>query len=66
MNANDSLEKTNIGIRKVIQLLDRVVNFVPFDIFGGSIIDEEQIVGIEGKIVEYTGYQIYPQSIVYV
>ena len=59
MNASDSLEKTSIGIRKVIQLLDRVVNFVPFDIFGGSLIDEEQMVGIEGKIVKYAGYQIY-------
>jgi hypothetical protein len=59
MNAGDSLEKASIGIRKVIQLLDRVVNFVPFDIFGGSLIDEEQIVGIEGKIVKYAGYQIY-------
>ncbi|CEG81855.1 hypothetical protein RMATCC62417_16005 [Rhizopus microsporus] len=59
MNASDSLEKTSIGIRKVIQLLDRVVNFVPFDIFGGSLIDEEQIVGIEAakkKIWEIQGH----------
>jgi hypothetical protein len=32
-----------VDIKKVIRILDTVINYVPFEIFGGPIIDEEQI-----------------------
>jgi hypothetical protein len=35
----------------VIRLLDTVVNYVPFEIFGGPIIDEEQVAYLDGKYV---------------
>lgn len=35
--------------KKVIRLLDTVVNYVPFEIFGGPIIDEEQVAYLDGK-----------------
>lgn len=37
-----------IDTKKVIRLLDTVVNYVPFEIFGGPMIDEEQVAYIDG------------------
>lgn len=37
----------NIG--KAKEIIKVTLNFVPFDLFGGSIIDEQQIIYIEGK-----------------
>jgi len=36
-----------LDIKKVIRLLDTVINYVPFEIFGGPIIDEEQVAYLE-------------------
>lgn len=36
-------------LKKTIQLIDSVINYVPFEIFGGPVIEEEQIAYLEGN-----------------
>ncbi|KAI7890080.1 uncharacterized protein EV154DRAFT_262411 [Mucor mucedo] len=43
IEAEKALGTCLVDTKKVIRLLDTVVNYVPFEIFGGPIIDEEQI-----------------------
>ncbi|CAO0791467.1 unnamed protein product [Mucor circinelloides] len=45
--AEQSLSTALLDIKKVIRLLDTVINYVPFEIFGGPIIDEEQVAYLE-------------------
>ncbi|KAI9486513.1 MAG: hypothetical protein EXX96DRAFT_549342 [Benjaminiella poitrasii] len=45
--AERALSSTLIDTKKVIRLLDTVINYVPFEIFGGPIIDEEQVSYLE-------------------
>lgn len=49
MEAEKALNTCLGDTKKVIRLLDTVVNYVPFEIFGGPIIDEEQLAYIDGK-----------------
>ncbi|OAD03044.1 hypothetical protein MUCCIDRAFT_81058 [Mucor lusitanicus CBS 277.49] len=45
--AEQALSTALVDIKKVIRLLDTVINYVPFEIFGGPIIDEEQVAYLE-------------------
>lgn len=45
--AERALAQCLIDTKKVIRLLDTVVNYVPFEIFGGPMIDEEQVAYID-------------------
>lgn len=47
--AEKALNVALLAIKKVIRVLDTVINYVPFEIFGGPIIDEEQIAYLESK-----------------
>ncbi|CEP17457.1 hypothetical protein [Parasitella parasitica] len=47
--AEQSLSTALVDIKKVIRLLDTVINYVPFEIFGGPIIDEEQVAYLEAS-----------------
>lgn len=47
--AETALSSALIDTKKVIRILDTVINYVPFEIFGGPIIDEEQISYLESK-----------------
>ncbi|KAI8644742.1 hypothetical protein BD408DRAFT_430252 [Parasitella parasitica] len=47
--AEQSLSKALVDIKTVIRLLDTVINYVPFEIFGGPIIDEEQVAYLDAS-----------------
>ncbi|KAI7906900.1 uncharacterized protein BX663DRAFT_494133 [Cokeromyces recurvatus] len=49
VNAERALSTTLVDTKKVIRLLDTVINYVPFEIFGGPIIDEEQVAYLEAS-----------------
>lgn len=49
MEAEKCLSNALSEVKKVIQLIDSVLNYVPFEIFGGPIIDEEQVAYLEGN-----------------
>lgn len=49
-DAENSLSDSLKDTKKVIRLLDTVINYVPFEIFGGPIIDEEQVAYLEGML----------------
>lgn len=49
IEAEKALGTCLVDTKKVIRLLDTVVNYVPFEIFGGPIIDEEQVAYLEGR-----------------
>ncbi|RCH86008.1 hypothetical protein CU098_007160 [Rhizopus stolonifer] len=46
-NAEDQLVKSSLGIKKIIQILGKTVNYEPFDIFGTPLLEEEQIRSVE-------------------
>ncbi|KAI8889634.1 hypothetical protein K501DRAFT_170616, partial [Backusella circina FSU 941] len=48
-DAESALSDALKDIKKVIRLLDTVINYVPFEIFGGPIIDEEQVAYLEAS-----------------
>ncbi|KAI8987713.1 hypothetical protein BDF20DRAFT_284890 [Mycotypha africana] len=45
--AENALAKALVDVKKAIRLIDEVVHYVPFELFAGPIIDEEQVTYLE-------------------